>query len=543
MSLTLVPGQVCAGTATTSFTGGDLGPGTRGMMAVTAAFPNPVTAGNIIVLAVQAQVPLAGSFVTRGPVLAFVSFSGAHSGIFTNYYFAVSYTDASGTETMATEYGSYSSDQTTVTLSQPNPNINVLPGAVTWSVYGAKVTPTGFKRVGSGIAPNSGIVIALSSVGSGAAPPASPITDIQGNGYTECSFQGQVSGGANGGLNAMGIYVATVGMNGGLSVKFVCGGFNGQPFATEIGLASIVAAEFTGTLGSTIDAGEVQQGDGSTINLAITVTDSTMTPRTTSWGGRTAHTVMVVDISTGTGDDSFFALMTNAIQPSESPLDPPTPTLTAGAYAFLGEAIAAPPENAFPLWFWYSSPSLSLRCPSSVATEGVPYDSFFVATGGDPPYVSYVKTAGSFPTGLTLNGSTGELSGTPSVSGSFSYTVEVTDSLGATADAHCTILVSTAHLTLIKRVNGPPAVPTDWTLTADSAIDHLSGAGGVARTAVTPGVFTLAESGGMPGYTASSWSITGTGGTIVGNVLTIAGGGDVVATISNTNCSGIRSLL
>lgn len=50
----------------------------------------------------------------------------------------------------------------------------------------------------------------------------------------------------------------------------------------------------------------------------------------------------------------------------------------------------------------------------------------FEASGGEGPY-SYGVTAGTLPAGLSLNGSTGVLSGTPSVVGEYAFTVTVTD--------------------------------------------------------------------------------------------------------------------
>jgi hypothetical protein len=60
------------------------------------------------------------------------------------------------------------------------------------------------------------------------------------------------------------------------------------------------------------------------------------------------------------------------------------------------------------------------------AVEGSPYLQTLSATGGVPPY-SWAIQSGSLPAGITLS-SAGVLSGTPSVSGSFIFTVQVTDS-------------------------------------------------------------------------------------------------------------------
>jgi hypothetical protein len=53
------------------------------------------------------------------------------------------------------------------------------------------------------------------------------------------------------------------------------------------------------------------------------------------------------------------------------------------------------------------------------------------ATGGTAPYT--FSTAGSFPTGLTLNASTGAITGIPVQGGHFAFTAQVKDSAGITA--------------------------------------------------------------------------------------------------------------
>jgi len=60
------------------------------------------------------------------------------------------------------------------------------------------------------------------------------------------------------------------------------------------------------------------------------------------------------------------------------------------------------------------------------ATQGNPYSFKFSATGGIPPY-AWLITSGTIPGGMSF-GSDGTLSGTPLNSGSFNFTVQVTDS-------------------------------------------------------------------------------------------------------------------
>lgn len=59
--------------------------------------------------------------------------------------------------------------------------------------------------------------------------------------------------------------------------------------------------------------------------------------------------------------------------------------------------------------------------------SGVLYTGFtFTVDGGRAP-ITYAIVEGALPTGLTLNTSTGAVSGTPSTSGPFSIRVQATD--------------------------------------------------------------------------------------------------------------------
>jgi hypothetical protein len=74
--------------------------------------------------------------------------------------------------------------------------------------------------------------------------------------------------------------------------------------------------------------------------------------------------------------------------------------------------------------------------PNAVA--GTPYSQTLSASGGSPPY-SWVLQSGGLPSTLTLNAMTGQISGTPTASGSWAYAypysayIRVTDSASSTA--------------------------------------------------------------------------------------------------------------
>ena len=88
-------------------------------------------------------------------------------------------------------------------------------------------------------------------------------------------------------------------------------------------------------------------------------------------------------------------------------------------------------------------------CYLSDGTQGAPYSATLMATGGVLPY-TWSITAGALPAGLLLN-SDGSITGTPSGTGTASFTVQVADSESPTQ-------VSVANLTLTIDPNLPPVL-------------------------------------------------------------------------------------
>jgi len=110
--------------------------------------------------------------------------------------------------------------------------------------------------------------------------------------------------------------------------------------------------------------------------------------------------------------------------------------------------------------------------------------------------------------------------------------------LGSGESAVCTINNDdeTAVLTLQKIVNndnGGTAINTDWTLSADgpTPISGVDGDASITAAAVDAGVYTLSESAGPDGYTASDWSCLG--GSLIGDQLTLGTGESASCTINN----------
>lgn len=90
--------------------------------------------------------------------------------------------------------------------------------------------------------------------------------------------------------------------------------------------------------------------------------------------------------------------------------------------------------------------ALTATCPvNRTAVVGVAFNQQMTASGGALPY-TYTVSAGAIPAGLSLNASTGVVSGTPSATGSF--TLQVTDGDGNVAGNTCAFVVN------------PPVAPT-----------------------------------------------------------------------------------
>lgn len=91
-------------------------------------------------------------------------------------------------------------------------------------------------------------------------------------------------------------------------------------------------------------------------------------------------------------------------------------------------------------------PVMPVKCATGGAQVGVPYSASLTASGGVPPYAFYwfPFSAGSPPPGLALNGATGAITGTPTTSGDFTFTVEAVDSTGFPGAASCILDIAPA---------------------------------------------------------------------------------------------------
>lgn len=120
----------------------------------------------------------------------------------------------------------------------------------------------------------------------------------------------------------------------------------------------------------------------------------------------------------------------------------------AGSFAFtvrVTDLSGAYVDRPFAITVTAEPLTLSGNAPNG--TLGTAYAYSYTAAGGVPPR-SFSIVAGGLPGGVSLNTSTGALSGTPTTGGSFVWTVRVEDSMGAMFDLSDAATVAYATLTL-----------------------------------------------------------------------------------------------
>jgi hypothetical protein len=176
---------------------------------------------------------------------------------------------------------------------------------------------------------------------------------------------------------------------------------------------------------------------------------------------------------------------------------------TAGSYPFTVTVTDQASQTASKGYTLTVKPAaLTITTPSPLpgGAVGTPYNQQFAVTGGTAPY-TWATPTGALPDGLTFDTTQAILSGTPAKTGTFTFTLQVTDSLGAAGAKTFQITISAAQLQIV---------------TAPQLPDGVLG---------TPYSVTMSATGGTPPYNWSAnfppgmgLSINPTTGTISGTL-------------------------
>jgi hypothetical protein len=218
-----------------------------------------------------------------------------------------------------------------------------------------------------------------------------------------------------------------------------------------------------------------------TVAAGLTIT----TPTQLSSGA--LHTPYLATLSATGGKTPYMWSLASGSLPAGLTINPGagvisgTPT-AAGNFSFVVQAADSAAATASRAMTLTITSSLTIASTSQLAagTVGGTYSHTLTVTGGAAPY-TWSITSGQLPASLTLNSSTGAISGTLSAAGSFSFTVQVSDSTGQAA---------TQALTL--------TVAATLAITSETALPN--GSAGSSYS------FTLAASGGTPPYV--TWAVT-----------------------------------
>ncbi|MBD7923830.1 putative Ig domain-containing protein [Xanthomonas bonasiae] len=257
---------------------------------------------------------------------------------------------------------------------------------------------------------------------------------------------------------------------------------------------------------------------------ALVVASPTLTLPATTLAGGTAGQAYTAAINPATGGIAPYtytlsagALPAGVTVNSATGALSGTPTV-AGNFNFSLTATDSTTGSAGQASQSYSlnivSPTLTIAPPTLPAGAiGTAYSQTLSASGGTAPY-SYAISAGALPGGLTLT-TGGVLSGTPTVAGSFAFTVSVTDAGGFGAAQAYTLAIASPTLSI-----APATLPAG---TAGSAYNQtLSASGGTA-----PYSYAL-SAGALP----AGLSLTTAG--VLSGTPTVAGSFSFTATVTDS---------
>ncbi len=269
------------------------------------------------------------------------------------------------------------------------------------------------------------------------------------------------SGSANGKVGSP--YSAALSVNGGKSPFTYSISSGSLPPGLSLNSSTGVIAGTPTTAGSYTFTAMVKDANGSTdtATCTIVITGSAINLNCGSCGSGKA-TVGVAYSSTLTvtgGIAPFtFSIVSGSLPPgltlgSSTGKISGTPT-TAGAYTFTSKVVDSKGNtDTQSCTIVVTGTPINLNCAtscgtSSYASVGASYSAALTVTGGVSPF-TFSLISGSLPPGLTLNASTGAISGTPTTAGTYTFTSMVKDSKGNTDTQACTIVVSPSALNLV----------------------------------------------------------------------------------------------
>ena len=373
-----------------------------------------------------------------------------------------------------------------------------LPGGLTFSATSGIIsgTPisTGTSIFTILVTDNIGATVSQAMTLVVASPAAPTITSTSlSAGAVGASYAQVVS--ATGGGTPYTYSISVGNLPAGLALSAGTGLISGAPTTAGTSSFTVRVADSFGSLATAV------------LSIAVTAAPSPVIT-TSSVAGGTAGTAYVQAISVAQGILPYTFSVSSGLLPSGLALDPnsgilagiPTAAGISNFTVHVADSVANGANKAYTMIV--SAPASPTVTTSSLAsgTVGTAYAQVILASGGASPY-TYAVTSGTIPAGLSLDGATGTISGTPMAAGSTVLGFRVTDNNGSTANKSLTLNIVAATAPQITTSN----LPNGLVGTVYSTV--LAGVNGT-----TPYTFSL-TTGTLPGgltLNANTGVISGT---------------------------------
>jgi hypothetical protein len=387
-----------------------------GVSSVTATFPNKNGAGNLIIVFVRASTTTQTVTITDSAANSYVqavSQMQTSDGHQTRIFYAKNI--AAGPNTVRATFS----------------GINNHPWLAVYEYSGLSTTAP-LDQVahaqGSSSSANSGLTAVTTSAnelifaGLGL-PSGSSVTVAAGSGFTlalqDTNQSGSRAASENKIVSAAGAYAGVFTLSG--STYWSCVVATFRQASTTVSLSPVSLVFSSQTVNTASTAQTVTLTNTGSANLTINSTaitgDFGQTNNCgTSLAGGKSCTFSVIFTPTATGT------RTGALTISDNASGSPQSVSLTGAGA------TAPPLSI-----------TTASLPNGIV--GSPYSASLSASGGTPPYTWYVAS-GALPSTVALAATTGSISGTPTATGSFNVTLQVSDAANHSATQSYSLVVS-----------------------------------------------------------------------------------------------------
>ncbi|MBM3091427.1 hypothetical protein GFB56_11435 [Ensifer sp. T173] len=330
------------------------------------------------------------------------------------------------------------------------------------------------------------------------------VAGIVGSTYSDTSIS------ASGGVGTISYAVTAGTLPAGLTIDATTGAITGTPTAAALGTANFTVTATAATAGSA--------STGYTITVGAPPVVLTPATGTALSGGTVGSSYSDTSISASGGVGTFSYAVTSGALPAGLALDAATGAISGtptaagfGTTSFTVTATAATSGSASANYsIAIGAPALVLTPATGTAlsagTAGSSYSDMSISASGGVGTISYTVTAGSLPAGLSLNASSGAISGTPTAGalGTATFTVTATAAVTGSVSASYSIAIWAPTLVLTPATGTVLSAGTVGVAYSDTSISASGGVGTISY-AVTTGSLPVGLS-----LNASNGAISGT---------------------------------